>query len=144
MQLTIIEERKQIVTTCYSWDFTDQENSGGWSIDCDKYGRVDERKLLRRSRTGHRNWIRLSIKGIPLNEVNINGQRYTRSFNKYRSCYTQAAIGVCLCGAKVFLDGFTNTCETCGRDYDMSGWLLAQREQWGEETGETAGDILRV
>jgi hypothetical protein len=37
----------------------------------------------------------------------------------------------------------TNTCE-CGRDYNWGGQLLAPRSQWGEETGETAADILRV
>lgn len=30
---------------------------------------------------------------------------------------------------------FTNTC-TCGRDYNSCGQLLADREQWGVETGE--------
>lgn len=31
-------------------------------------------------------------------------------------------------------------CERCGRDYNSAGQLLAPREQWGEETGETAAD----
>jgi hypothetical protein len=30
----------------------------------------------------------------------------------------------------------------CGADYNMSGQMLAPREQWGEETGETVADIL--
>lgn len=38
---------------------------------------------------------------------------------------------------------FTNTCE-CGADYNMSGQMLAPRHQWGEETGESADDILRA
>ena len=48
----------------------------------------------------------------------------------------------CGCGRSVECDGFTNTCE-CGADYNWSGMRLAPRECWGEETGETAGDILR-
>jgi hypothetical protein len=36
---------------------------------------------------------------------------------------------------------FTITCDDCGRDYNASGQLLAPREQWGEETGESYADI---
>ena len=50
-------------------------------------------------------------------------------------------IGRCQCGQAVLLQGFTCPCD-CGRDYDASGNLLAPRECWGEETGETARDIL--
>lgn len=47
------------------------------------------------------------------------------------------------CGkGRVYLDGFTNTCPVCEADYNWSGQLLAPRSQWGEETGETAADIL--
>ena len=49
------------------------------------------------------------------------------------------AEGRCACGRLVLLDGFTNAC-ACGRDYDSSGQLLAPREQWGEETGESPSD----
>jgi hypothetical protein len=55
------------------------------------------------------------------------------------------AIGLCIrCGEEVILQGFTNTCERCGADYDIAGRRLAPREQWGWETGETAADILRL
>lgn len=50
---------------------------------------------------------------------------------------------ICACRAKVYVPDFTNTCN-CGRDYNSSGALLAQRSQWGEETGETAADILNA
>ncbi|AWP23470.1 hypothetical protein C4901_09110 [Acidiferrobacter sp. SPIII_3] len=53
------------------------------------------------------------------------------------------AEGRCTCGRLVVLEGFTNTCD-CGRDYDSSGQELAPREQWGEETGESLSDILRL
>lgn len=55
--------------------------------------------------------------------------------------YTIPAVGKCDCGREVVLDGFTCPCD-CGRDYNSSGQLLAPRSQWGEETGETAADIL--
>lgn len=53
------------------------------------------------------------------------------------------AIGECSCGYEVELGGFTNTCE-CGADYNSSGQMLAPRECWGEETGESLCDILRI
>lgn len=52
------------------------------------------------------------------------------------------AIIICpRCRRHVELCSFTNTCE-CGADFNMEGALLADRSQWGEETGETAADIL--
>jgi hypothetical protein len=62
---------------------------------------------------------------------------------KERSESGAPAVGKCACGRRVLLAGFTNTCE-CGRDYNMNGTLLAPRSQWGEETGESVSDILRV
>lgn len=49
----------------------------------------------------------------------------------------------CSCGEEVLCRLFTNSCE-CGRDYNMSGQMLAPRDQWGEETGESVSDILMV
>ena len=40
------------------------------------------------------------------------------------------------CDKWLSLSKFTNTCSTCGSDYNGSGQLLASRDQWGEETGE--------
>jgi hypothetical protein len=42
----------------------------------------------------------------------------------------------CDCGDEVECRNFTNTCDHCGADYNISGSRLAPREQWGEETGE--------
>jgi hypothetical protein len=50
-------------------------------------------------------------------------------------------VVLCECGREVVCYGFTNTCE-CGRDYNHAGQGLAPRACWGEETNETAGDIL--
>jgi len=60
-----------------------------------------------------------------------------------RSDDGEPAIGRCSCGKEVELAGFTNTCD-CGADYNSSGQLLAPREQWGEETGESLSDILMI
>lgn len=53
----------------------------------------------------------------------------------------QPKIITCRCGRSLTCPAFTNTC-TCGRDYNSAGQLLAPRAQWGEETGETADEIL--
>jgi len=53
-------------------------------------------------------------------------------------------IGLCDCGTQVELERFTNTCDGCGTDYDSSGNGLAPRSQWGEDTGESLGDILMI
>jgi len=55
----------------------------------------------------------------------------------------EAKMIQCDCGSSVACRNFTNTCE-CGADYNMSGQLLAPRSQWGEETGETADDVLQA
>ena len=60
---------------------------------------------------------------------------------EYETAWNEYAIIRCHCGAEVELCSFTNTCE-CGADFNMEGALLADRSQWGEETGETAVDIL--
>ena len=48
------------------------------------------------------------------------------------------------CGQDLECDGFTNTCPACGADYNWNGQRLAPRSQWGEETGETAAEILAI
>lgn len=57
--------------------------------------------------------------------------------------YMENPVGKCFCGEEVELTGFTNTCG-CGRDYNQSGQELGPREHWGEETGESLADILRI
>ncbi|MFW5962725.1 MAG: hypothetical protein ACOCQR_03820 [bacterium] len=50
----------------------------------------------------------------------------------------------CDCGREleIWTTSFTTTCE-CGADYSGDGSRLRDREDWGEETGELASDILR-
>jgi hypothetical protein len=67
--------------------------------------------------------------------------RYT-GIRVVNSRYRVPSVGRCTCGYEVELGCFTNTCDRCGRDYNSAGQLLAPRSQWGEETGETAADIL--
>jgi hypothetical protein len=66
----------------------------------------------------------------------VNGETVER-------VYFEPAVMRCDCGAEITLsNGMTNGCDRCDREYNGSGQLLASREFWGEETGETVGDIL--
>ena len=49
----------------------------------------------------------------------------------------------CDCGEEVVCAYFTNPCD-CGADYNMSGERLADRSQWGWETGEHPSDVARI
>ena len=57
--------------------------------------------------------------------------------------YESPVIECVRCHTEVELyDAFLSSCDHCGADYNGSGQLLAPREQWGEETGESLSDIL--
>jgi len=51
---------------------------------------------------------------------------------------------LCKCGEEVLCAQFTNTCDCCGADYNMSGQGLGPRQFWGEETGECPADVARI
>ena len=48
----------------------------------------------------------------------------------------------CKCGNEIPSDGPGRDfhCDCCGLEFNSSGQQLADRRQWGEETGETAMD----
>jgi len=128
--MKIIKSSETKTFTEYSLSFTwKKDSNAGFSFPCDKDGNVPEnmaeegKENLRRCQDGTFN-------------VRFDG------IQKYSHTYREPAIGECACGEEVSLDGFTNTCENCGRDYNSCGQELAPRCQWGEETGETAADIL--
>jgi len=65
-----------------------------------------------------------------------------REHNTCPKCDGKLTLTIkCSCGQWVVCGGFTNTCD-CGADFNWSGQQLAARSQWGEETGESAEDII--
>jgi hypothetical protein len=131
MTIEIIRHRKLVECVQYSRVFNYRgEEGAGFAFDCDEHGVVDTAKMgdagrenLRKCLAGERDVV-------------------DRGVQKAEWHYYEPAVGRCPCGREVSLDHhFTNTCD-CGRDFNGSGQLLAPREQWGEETGETAADIL--
>ena len=132
--MKIISPRTVIEAVTYHiyFDYVDQTNTG-FGFTCDKYGRVLALDQIQRATyeacmTGEVNDLKVKKSG-----------RVAR-----RSRRVMPAIGECFCGTRVELSGFTNTCVKCGADYNSAGQRLAPREQWGEETGESIGDILRI
>lgn len=130
--MEIISQRKRVHVESYMLCFSWRDTPGaGFSFPCDKEGNLtpeaanpDAQANLDKCLSGEYDVI---AKGV----------------QDYSYHYTQPKVGKCSCGKEVSLDHFTNTCE-CGRDYNSSGTLLAPREFWGEETGESVADILRI
>lgn len=77
---------------------------------------------------------------IDCKDCNNTLQDINNSWEEFKSGYT---IVKCECGREVECEHsrFTNTC-ICGRDYNFNGELLADRSEWGTETGESYIDVL--
>lgn len=122
--MKIISKRQREIIKTYhrSFQFKD-DDSRGFSFDCDENGKVKDHHELD---------VQRCISDKRLNDCGVVVRERTT---------TIAAVGECDCGAHVHLTGFTNTC-ACGADYNMTGSRLASRSQWGEETGESPSDII--
>jgi hypothetical protein len=131
--IKIIQRREIIETVTYSLFFELRGKEGaGYAFDCDKAGNIDMGKL-------HANAL-ANLGACQDGTFNV----FAGYVQEFRHSYRQPAIGECDCGEHVQLYGFTNTCDNCEADYNMSGQRLAPREQWGEETGESLADILSI
>lgn len=131
MSITIIHPRHYINVVSYVRQFSWRDTpSAGFSFECSEDGEVKTPE----HEAGREN-LKKCLDGTY--DVIDNGVQ------SWPHSYVEPAVGRCVCGAEVVLEGFTNTCDKCERDYNSSGQELAPRGQWGEETGETAADILR-
>lgn len=130
MSIEIIKEREIIESVEYFLNFSWSDKGGGFSFSCDEHGNVDTAKM--------RDAARINLWKCYSGEYDV----IFKGIEKRTHTYVDPKIGKCICGSEVILDRFTNTCYDCERDYNMSGQLLADRSQWGEETGESVQDIL--
>ena len=113
---------------CY--DYPDRPGSG-YAFPCDENGVIQS--------------IQMQSPGLENLKRCESGENGTVGphFEKIEMRIFHPALLKCdYCGEVVYLDGFTNSC-SCS-DYNMSGQRLAPRSQWGEETGESVSDILRI
>ena len=133
--MRIIKPRQRCTRTSYTLFFRrrDDDRGSGFAFPCDEHGTIDEHALMP---AGLASLAAARGDDAALYEEPTVEKR-TRSWN-------EPAVGACDCGGQVTLGGFTNTCGRCHADYNGWGQRLAPREQWGEETGESAEDILRV
>jgi len=131
--VNIIQQRKVHETVSFALFFERLAPPGsGFFFPCSEGGVVDESQLQPAGRESLAH-VRADahLFKVPVVERRVNR-------------WVEPRVGLCSCGTRVGLAGFTNTCSGCGRDYNSAGQRLAPREQWGEETGETADEILRV
>ena len=129
--IPIIKHRERKAETTYDRVFHWKTDAGsGFSFPCDKNG----------------NLLNLNPAAKEYLEKCLNGtfDVIDDGICPYTHSWTEPAEARCHCGHVIQLASFTNTCEKCGRDYNMSGQDLAPRRFWGEEYGETASDILSI
>ena len=129
--MQIIRHAKTVQCVRYTHEFEWIDRPGsGFSFESDEQGNVDVSKLT-------------SAQLASWRVATDKSRCVDQGLQVYRWSYRDPTVGRCSCGREVELDRFTNTCD-CGRDYNGSGQLLAPREQWGEETGETYADIANL
>ena len=102
---------------------------------------------------GMKSELEAILSGQPARSVLEAGKPHTKrtglrsSLSEYGRIIRPREAGVpgilrCDCGEELFMysPGADVECEKCGADYNSAGQRLADRSQWGEETGETAAD----
>lgn len=126
--MRIKSERKHHHVTYYQL-FYDRGDGSGYSFNCDEHGIIK----VPVNPAAFKNYVHCQ-----------NNPAFKKEIIECHANWTEPRVGECECGSDVELEHFTNTCDNCNRDYNMSGHELASREQWGEETGECLSDILSV
>ena len=161
--MKIISERyiEEIVSYEREFEYKSSKFIGsGFSFPSDEYGNVDVTKLTDSGLKSYNDCILGKITVTRGQQWIYNadndyvpvpgtGSRTVEDIvdlgvRKSIHSYTHAAVCQCDCGNEIQLSHFTNTCEVCERDYNMSGQLLSDRSTWGSETGEHLSDILRI
>lgn len=120
MGIEIITPRERIEKTVYALSYIWNDSPGqGFNFECDAQGNYIQGKP-----EGHANYLRCKN-----GEIDV----YFEGVLSFNHSYTQHAIGRCSCGGEVHLSGFTNECEDCDLEYNMSGQQLAHRDLWDED-----------
>ena len=133
VDMRILKSREHHSETSYHLSYHWRGDAGaGFCFDCDENGNVDVASMIP---VAYENYQKC---------VNGDFDVVCDGVEEHHHNWTSPAVGECPCGGEVELAGFTNTCEKCGRDFNMSGQELADRSQWGEETGESLADIMRI
>lgn len=131
MQIIRHASHEEVIWYERSFRWRDDPNAG-FGFGCDAEGNVDTSQM--------------HPAGIENLQKCLDGTHdvIDQGVQTYTKWVKHPAVGRCVCGAEVVLDGFTCPCYKCGRDYNWAGQELAPRECWGEETGEDPADISRL
>lgn len=129
MKITRHGFHEDIRTYTRSFDYVGYEGCG-YSFDCTASGVLLSKTPLV-ARTNYLACLTGQINGRKLIDFGIVMREAT---------HYHPPQGLCECGVTLDLAHFTNTCD-CNREYNSAGQLLAPREFWGEETGETYADL---
>lgn len=131
--MNIVKQSKRVYEKEYqmNWNWKDDPDAG-FSFPCDKEGNILTHEMqpaglenLRKCRAGEHD-----VFGPILDSIERS--------------WWECAEGECECGGRVYLQmSLTNTCDGCGREYNSSGQLLAPRNQWGWDTGESEAEIMQ-
>jgi hypothetical protein len=126
--------RRPTEVTRYELVFRLEDGQGSaFAFECDEHGNVYRDRLP--SLALHN--LELCLKG----EVDGYSVRLG-VVRSHEQPYVEDGSGTCVCGAHVTLhSAWANACDWCGREYNGSGQLLADRSYWGEETGESVADM---
>lgn len=118
--------------TTYHRHFDYRDHPGaGFSFECDDEGNVDVESLNPAAADNYRKCLDGTHDVI---DCGVEERHHS---------WKEPAVWIC-CETEFTCDHFTNTCPDCQADYNSAGQRLADRSQWGEETGESLADILRI
>lgn len=126
--------RKPVETTLYELVFRLEDGCGSaFAFECDEHGHVFKERLPQLALHN----LNLCLKG------EVDGYVVRRGvIRSHEQSYVEEGSGRCVCGRHVVIThSWANTCQGCGREYNGSGQLLADRSYWGEETGESVADM---
>jgi hypothetical protein len=128
-------KRVTVVSYARSFDYAD-EPGAGFSFPCDEQGHVhgtDGKPLNRGAKANYAACQRGAVDGHKVIDRGIVRREHS---------HIEPAVIACVdCRRQVTLTHDAVRCK-CGRYYNLSGQALSDPSAWGEETGESAADIL--
>ena len=115
----------------YKWK---EEPDCGYDFPCDKDGNIKTHEMHE-----------AGLDNLRMCRADKGRTMYGPFREKRTTSYHQDAVGECdRCKTEVVLSmSLCNTCDKCGDEYNSSGQLLAAREFWGEDTGESISEIMQ-
>lgn len=126
--------RKAVEETHFELVFRIEDGQGSaFAFECDEQGHVFRDQLPQVALHN----LKLCLQG------EVDGYTVRRGVLRYHTqSFVEDGSGTCVCGSSVVLhEAWTNTCSSCGSEYNGHGQLLADRSRWGEETGESVAEM---